>query len=168
MILLAGRHLPQARLWLALSNKKVKIRNLPDALPYEIPVGEVTIGRSSACNVGSESPEVSKIHARFTRTAERLLLRDLGSSNGTFVGGVRVAEAPLTDGDVVSFGGGEYRVSIAMGEISSASTSLRVEDVRAAVDKAAAEKASPRFSTDWKQRVEGDRDGTDRQRRPKG
>jgi pSer/pThr/pTyr-binding forkhead associated (FHA) protein len=144
------------------------IRNLPDALPYEIPLGEVTVGRSSACNVVSESPEVSKTHARLTRTAERLMLRDLGSSNGTYVAGVRVAEAPLQDGDLVSFAGEEYRVSIALGEVSSSSTGLRVEDVKAAVDKAVAEKASPRFSTDWKQRVEGDREGTDRRRRPKG
>ena len=42
------------------------------------------------------------MHARLSRTADKLVVRDLGSANGTFVNGVRVAEAPLQDGDLLS------------------------------------------------------------------
>jgi pSer/pThr/pTyr-binding forkhead associated (FHA) protein len=133
------------------------IRNAADALPYEIPIGEITLGRSVACNIASESPSVSKVHARFLRTAERLLVRDANSANGTFVNGARVAEAPLSDGDVVACGGEEYRVSIAMGEVtSSTAPSLRSSEAPPLQPPhEALGDTSPRFSTDWRARVEG-------------
>lgn len=135
------------------------IRNVPDALPYEVPMGEFTVGRSAACNIVSESVEVSKMHARLTRAAEKLIVRDLGSANGTSVNGVRVAEAPLVDGDVVAFAGDEYRVSIAMGEVTSSSVSLLSAEDAAAARAAKPEQETPRFSTDWKQRFEGEKPG---------
>jgi transcriptional regulator with PAS, ATPase and Fis domain len=44
---------------------------------------------------------VSRRHAEITRTPEGLVLRDLGSRNGTFVGAVRIKEVYL--GDIRSF-----------------------------------------------------------------
>ena len=135
------------------------IRNAPDALPYEVPMGEFTVGRSAACNIVSESSEVSKVHARLTRAAEKLIVRDLGSANGTSVNGVRVAEAPLVDGDIVAFAGDEYRVSIAMGEVTSSSVSMLSAEDAAAARAAKPQQETPRFSTDWKQRFEGEKPG---------
>lgn len=129
------------------------IRTVPDALPYEVAVGDFTVGRSPACNIVSESAEVSKIHARLTRSADRLIVRDLGSANGTWVNGARVAEAPLADGDLVGFGVEQYRVSIALGEVA-AQTLTGLE--AAAPAPAAAESVPPpsRWS-DWKLRAMG-------------
>jgi pSer/pThr/pTyr-binding forkhead associated (FHA) protein len=119
-----------------------------DALPHEIAVGEATVGRSPACNIVAESGAVSKVHARIERTADQLILEDLGSSNGTFVNGEKVMTAVLRDGDVILLAGVEsFRVRIEMGEISSASGVRR----RAALPE---DGEKPRFSPEWKTRFE--------------
>lgn len=131
------------------------VREGAESVPHEIPLGEFTLGRSGSCSIVSDSPEVSKLHARITRSADKLGVKDLGSENGTWVNGVRVSEAPLVDGDLVAFAEERYRVSLALAEVTSASVAgLRAEDV--AVSAAEPDQpAAPRFSADWKQRVEG-------------
>lgn len=60
------------------------------------------IGRGSECDIVVPDRQISRQHARLTRTAEGVQVEDLGSKNGTHVNGVRI-EAPTTlqDGDVV-------------------------------------------------------------------
>jgi adenylate cyclase len=48
--------------------------------------------------------EVSKEHAAIERMGRDFILRDLGSSNGTFVNGRRVAELRLREGDEITLG----------------------------------------------------------------
>jgi pSer/pThr/pTyr-binding forkhead associated (FHA) protein len=48
------------------------------------------IGSGSECDVVVDQPTVSDRHCRLTRTVEGEFLEDLGSSNGTFINGVRV------------------------------------------------------------------------------
>ena len=125
----------------------------PDGVPYDIPVGEFTVGRSAACYIESDSPEVSKVHARITRSSDKLHVSDLGSANGTWVNGTRVSEATLSDGDLLAFGEESYRVSIALGEGTSTTLSdLTAEDVAASRTEKG---ETRRFATDWKQRVLG-------------
>lgn len=127
-----------------------------DALPHEIGVGEATLGRSSVCNIVAESGAVSKVHARIERTADQLILEDLGSSNGTFVNGKRVMTAVLRDGDVILLAGVEsFRVRIEMGQVSFTSGVRR----RVAVPEAG---EKPRFSPDWKTRFEWSSGGSAR------
>jgi pSer/pThr/pTyr-binding forkhead associated (FHA) protein len=124
----------------------------PESPPHEIPLGEVTVGRSPACNIIVDSGAVSKVHARLERTTDQLTLQDLGSSNGTFVNGERATTAVLQDNDVISFAGVEtYRVVIRMGEVPSSS------GVRAA-PRSGLEPSGvrPRFSAEWKTRFEWD------------
>ena len=68
---------------------------------------ELQVGRAAA-GVGSLAgdPELSRTHARFTRGAGgELVVEDLGSTNGTFVNGARVAGVqPLQAGDQVRVG----------------------------------------------------------------
>jgi pSer/pThr/pTyr-binding forkhead associated (FHA) protein len=123
-----------------------------EAVPYDIPVGEFTIGRSAACYIVSDSVQVSKLHARITRSADKLSVRDLGSGNGTWVNGARVAEATLVDGDLLAFAEDRYRVSVALAEVTSNTVGITAEDVAAAREE---NRETRRFSTDWKQRVEG-------------
>jgi pSer/pThr/pTyr-binding forkhead associated (FHA) protein len=125
----------------------------PDGVPYDIPVGEFTVGRSGACYIESDSPGVSKLHAQITRSADKLHVRDLDSANGTWVNGTRVSEASLVDGDLLAFADESYRVSVALGEVTSASVlSLTAADVAASREES---RTTRRFSTDWKRRVEG-------------
>ena len=81
---------------------------VPGKAPIELPPGESVIGRSRACLVQIAETTVSRQHAIFVVEPGRVKLRDLGSSNGTFVNGQRVdGEMPLEDGDRVVVGEAE-------------------------------------------------------------
>ncbi len=67
--------------------------------------GENLVGRGPECVLSIPSGLVSRQHARIDVDGERVTLRDLGSKNGTLVGGRRVeGEVPLADGDEVRIG----------------------------------------------------------------
>jgi pSer/pThr/pTyr-binding forkhead associated (FHA) protein len=64
---------------------------------------------------------VSRRHCEVFETDGRLMLRDLGSSNGTYVNGMRVlGQQPLKVGDVISIGGVALRVDPVGGEAPAA------------------------------------------------
>jgi two-component system NtrC family sensor kinase len=64
----------------------------------------VTIGRGTSNIVQLHDTEVSRDHAQLYRNGDVYLVRDLGSSNGTFVNGKRVVEFELASGDQLQFG----------------------------------------------------------------
>ncbi|HZZ79526.1 MAG TPA: EAL domain-containing protein [Gemmataceae bacterium] len=66
------------------------------------------IGRCSSCNYVVKSPDISKQHAEFDLQAGGLFVRDLGSTNGTFVNGKRVAEHRLKPDDVIHLAKQEF------------------------------------------------------------
>ncbi len=71
---------------------------------YEVPAGGGVMGKSPsrATVVISMSPAVSRAHCRVLPENDRLVVVDLGSANGTFVNGARVAKgdsAELREGD---------------------------------------------------------------------
>lgn len=61
-----------------------------------------TIGRNDACDLTIESARISREHVRIEQEAGLYMVRDLGSTNGTFVNGVRIKESPLSDGDLLT------------------------------------------------------------------
>jgi EAL domain-containing protein (putative c-di-GMP-specific phosphodiesterase class I) len=63
------------------------------------------VGRKPEASLCIPSPTVSREHAELTVVDRELLLRDLGSTNGTYVNGTRV-QAPCTvrHGDLIQFG----------------------------------------------------------------
>lgn len=83
-----------------------------DRLTFRLPPGTVkTIGRSTGAEFMVDAALVSRLHCQLTATADALHVKDLGSTNGTFVNGKRVQAAKLTDGDRLSVGRLELRVS---------------------------------------------------------
>lgn len=69
------------------------------------------VGRHQDCALTLNSTEVSRRHAELDLVNGRLLVRDLGSTNGTFVNHQRIAqEQALLAGDVVHFADQEYRL----------------------------------------------------------
>lgn len=67
--------------------------------------GAVVVGRSEQADVLLDDPYASEFHMRFTPQGDRLLLHDLGSTNGTYVNGRRVTNAvTLNKGDAVQVG----------------------------------------------------------------
>jgi len=74
--------------------------------------GPTTIGRDPANDIVLEDTTVSRRHAQIERQDGDVVLTDLGSSNGTFVNGRRVQQAPLRPGDEVVIGGCTFRLQV--------------------------------------------------------
>ena len=67
--------------------------------------GENVVGRDPRCAIWVDASGVSRRHARIDVGAGGATIVDLASSNGTFVGGSRVADRQrLADGDVIELG----------------------------------------------------------------
>jgi len=77
---------------------------LPDGSHFPLGEGPVTLGRLPECDVVLNDPNVSRRHAEFRRTADGVVVTDLGSTNGTRVNGVPVREQQLVSGDEVTVG----------------------------------------------------------------
>lgn len=65
----------------------------------------VVVGRSQEADIMLEDPYASEFHLRLTAKEGRLILNDLGSTNGTYVNGRRVTTpVDLRRGDAVQVG----------------------------------------------------------------
>jgi EAL domain-containing protein (putative c-di-GMP-specific phosphodiesterase class I) len=80
------------------------VQVLLEAFPF-------TIGRSEEADLHVDSTRVSREHAVVERQGNDYRLRDLGSTNGTFLNGRRVDQAPLADGDAVRIADVEFSFS---------------------------------------------------------
>lgn len=70
-----------------------------------LPDKEVIIGRDETSFIRMTSSEVSRQHCSLTPTEKGLLVRDLGSQNGTIVNNVKIeAETLLRPGDKLQIG----------------------------------------------------------------
>ena len=82
-----------------------------DASPAELewvkPI--LTLGRDSANDIIIDHPLASRRHARLEHDETGYFVRDLESTNGTFVNGVRVNEVVLDHGMSVRIGSIEMR-----------------------------------------------------------
>jgi pSer/pThr/pTyr-binding forkhead associated (FHA) protein len=81
------------------------VRGQPCGKCLLFPPGEFVIGRGTECHIRPQSKLISRQHCLLRVTRTGATIRDLGSSNGTLVNGVRVVgERPLVDGDKVQLG----------------------------------------------------------------
>lgn len=71
---------------------------------YPVLAGGVSIGTAPENDVQLEDAFVSYRHARITETSAGCLLKDLDSSNGTWINERRVRWQVLRDGDLIDFG----------------------------------------------------------------
>jgi tetratricopeptide (TPR) repeat protein len=86
----------------------VRIRAIgPDGTVRQVPVdGRVVIGRSGETDLVLTGERVSRRHAAVELRDGRVLVEDLGSSNGTWIGGTRIAgKAEIAPGAEVRIGG---------------------------------------------------------------
>jgi two-component system response regulator GlrR len=74
----------------------------------------VVIGSHPSADLVLRDPGVSRFHCEIT-LADPPTIRDLGSRNGTVVNGVTVAQAPLSDGSVLTLGGTQLRFQLTSG-----------------------------------------------------
>jgi pSer/pThr/pTyr-binding forkhead associated (FHA) protein len=78
-------------------------REIPGKEPERIDLDHFpfTLGRNETCDYQVQSSRVSRQHAQIVREGGRLRIRDLKSTNGTFVNGQRIEEHLLCDGDLI-------------------------------------------------------------------
>jgi pSer/pThr/pTyr-binding forkhead associated (FHA) protein len=70
-----------------------------------LPGGIRTVGRAVGADFIVDAPLVSRVHCRLTALPSgELEVRDLDSTNGTFVNGARVDSARVTSGDRIGVG----------------------------------------------------------------
>jgi hypothetical protein len=92
--------------------KRLQLRMLKGVPAYGVyPIdGHATVGRSEESEIFLVDPSVSRNHAALTIEADGALVEDLGSTNGTYLNGERVAKARLMPGDVLTFGNTQMRL----------------------------------------------------------
>jgi adenylate cyclase len=78
---------------------------------YELRDGvPLIVGRAPTCDLPVFDPTISRRHAELLSDGFEVALRDMGSSNGTFVNGTKVAKGTVRAGDLVAFGKVTFRL----------------------------------------------------------
>jgi pSer/pThr/pTyr-binding forkhead associated (FHA) protein len=65
---------------------------------------ELIIGRDDSCDIKIQARSISREHCAIEAEGERLMLRDLGSTGGTFMGEQRIDQVQLQDGMEIQIG----------------------------------------------------------------
>lgn len=68
------------------------------------------LGRDQECDIQFDSRKISRRHCCIAQVSDQLIIRDLGSTNGIRINGVRVLEGYLNSGDEVAIGNYRYEV----------------------------------------------------------
>jgi pSer/pThr/pTyr-binding forkhead associated (FHA) protein len=112
---------------------RARLLPLDGGSPVEITRELTVVGRKEECDVRLDHKSVSKMHCVLIKTDGLLLLRDLGSTNGTRVNGQRVRRAALLPNDQITIASFKFRVYLGPdggGEDGSAHTQqLEGEDL---------------------------------------
>jgi len=85
------------------------------------------VGRSHSAAIHIDDPGFAERHAQLERRGDNVLLRDLGSANGSRVNGLEVRDALLAAGDQVAFGS-QHRFVVEVPWLESANESRRLAD----------------------------------------
>ena len=88
---------------------------LEDGRELVVPNGSLRIGRALDNDLVIADARVSRYHAQIVRDAGGPLVRDLGSTNGTAVGGRTIGQDRLADGDRLTLGGYLIEVRLTTG-----------------------------------------------------
>ncbi len=96
---------------LSVPSIRISVSEGPDrGLVLDVNRGTVRIGSSQGNALCLTDPTVSRVHLELTLGRQAIQIRDLGSTNGTFVEGVRVRDADVQPGAVVRVGNTSLRV----------------------------------------------------------
>ena len=70
----------------------------------------VLVGQSRLCEVPLADPRVSRRHLALAPAGHAVRITDLGSTNGTRIGGIRIVEALLTGGETIELGDTTFKI----------------------------------------------------------
>ena len=71
---------------------------------YNLNSASLVVGRSSKCDIQIDQESISRNHSKIVNTGKSILVRDLGSTNGTYVNDEPIDEYVLRDGDLIKIG----------------------------------------------------------------
>ena len=97
------------------------------------------IGRSRQAGLTVAHPMISRQHCEIFELAGQLMIRDLKSLNGTFVGGERISEVPLHPADQFSIGPLTFRLQSEPSGGEAAEPAAGIPQQEPAVDEGAVE-----------------------------
>src|SRR5512138_2992340 len=92
LILKADSLAPEVAAWLVIDR--------PGQPSQRVEIGDapLVVGTSKDCTIKLDDPHVSSRHAELFRTPSGIVLRDLGSSNGTRIANIAIKEVVLSSG----------------------------------------------------------------------
>lgn len=93
-----------------IHNMRAQLVPIDGGAPVEVAKEMTLVGRTEECDLRLDHKSVSKMHCVLVKTDGLLLLRDLGSTNGTRVNGTRVRRAALLPNDKISFANFHFKV----------------------------------------------------------
>ncbi len=96
-------------------------------LTCELKADKTTVGRLEDNSFQIPEPSVSSHHCELTRRGADLLVKDLNSTNGTFINGEKVGEAVLKPGQILRLGQVEMRLESATAAAASAASKKPLE-----------------------------------------
>lgn len=70
------------------------------------------VGRKEDCDLRLDHKSISKFHCVIVKMENTLVIRDLGSTNGTMVNGKKIRRATLKNNDCLNFANLPFRVQI--------------------------------------------------------
>jgi pSer/pThr/pTyr-binding forkhead associated (FHA) protein len=91
---------------------RVRLTPTEGGTPIEIAKDLVLVGRKEDCDLRLDHKSISKLHCILVKTDGLLLLRDLGSTNGTRVNGQRVRRAALLPNDQLQLASLRYTIQV--------------------------------------------------------
>jgi len=83
---------------------------LDGGAPIDLAKDLILVGRKEDCDLRLDHKSVSKLHCVIVKSDGLVLVRDLGSTNGTRVNGQRVRRAALLPNDKLTIANFHYRV----------------------------------------------------------
>ena len=91
---------------------RIRLIPLDGSPPIDVSKDMLVIGRADDADIRIDHKSISKRHSVLVKTGEMLLVRDLGSTNGTQVNGQRVRRANLVPEDVIAFANFRFRMKV--------------------------------------------------------
>lgn len=90
---------------------RARLEPLDGGPPFELAKDLTLVGRNEDCDLRLDHKSVSKLHCVLVRTEGLVLVRDLGSTNGTRVNGQRIRRAALLPNDNLAIATFRYKVA---------------------------------------------------------
>jgi len=96
-----------------------RLEVLTDGLVFEIQKARTSVGRDQTADVQIHDNGLSRKHFEIVWDGKQAGIRDLGSTNGTFIGGVRISEQALPVDSVIKAGNKSFQFKLVAKAVTS-------------------------------------------------